>query len=89
MSLVQQTLTKIVYLQKIISYACTTSLELLNYELVHSSWHECVREYSDESWSKIHDQYRSDSGKTLLHLCVKKGAIEMLKLFLRIGVDVP
>jgi hypothetical protein len=47
-----------------------------------------VTEYSDETWQKIHKKYRSKSGETLLHLYAKKGEIEMMKLFLRIGVDV-
>jgi ubiquitin-protein ligase len=45
MLLVQQALTKIVYLQNILLYVDMTPLELPNMKLVHTSWHECVTEY--------------------------------------------
>jgi hypothetical protein len=92
MSLVQQTLTKILYLQNIISYVKVTSLELLNMKFVHTAWYECVMEYSDNTWLKIYKKYKkykSKLGKTLLHRCAKKEEIDMMKLFLRIGVNVP
>jgi hypothetical protein len=58
MLLVQQTLTKIVYLRNILSYVKVTPLKLLKMKFVHTSWYECVTEYSDETWFKIDKKYR-------------------------------
>jgi ankyrin repeat protein len=47
-----------------------------------------VTEYSDDTWNELHKKYRGKHGETLLHLCAEKGETEMMKLFLRISVNV-
>jgi hypothetical protein len=53
MSLIQQTLKNIIYLQNIISYVDITPFELLNMKLVDPSWYECVTEYNNNTWFEI------------------------------------
>ena len=87
MSLVRETLTRIVYLQNILSYITNKPKKFLSLIHINTSWHECVMEYSEEVWMRINMHYKYEGNK-LLHILVKnQGPIRMMSIFLCYGMD--
>jgi ankyrin repeat protein len=78
MSLDQQILTRIVYLNNIIAYACNSVNDLMKLRLVNSSWDECIRKYSKNAWERVFKEKQD-----LLRYCVKKrGPLWVIELLL-------
>src|SRR5207249_2532326 len=69
------------YIQKILEYTSSDTCTILALRLVNNAWNECIREYGEDLWKRVCDNYKG--GNSLLHKCVeKKGCMWMINILI-------